>query len=137
MGRAPRIDCALVVGGRYHDFDFVRLQLLCLLAEHERVRVAVHSDWRDAERLCNADFLVSYTCDCIPDETGTVALERFLEAGGRWFALHGTNSLLDLADDRRVRCPPLPTRLRLLLGSQFQAHPLWDDSKLNQHVTIR
>ena len=30
---AGRIDVYLVCGGRYHDFDFARLELLKLLAE--------------------------------------------------------------------------------------------------------
>ena len=34
-----RIDCVLVAGGRFHDIDFARLELLKLLAEDERVRV--------------------------------------------------------------------------------------------------
>ena len=30
-----RIDVVLVVGGKYHDFDYARLELLKLLFEHE------------------------------------------------------------------------------------------------------
>jgi hypothetical protein len=34
-----RKDVYLVVGGKYHDFDFARLELLKLLAEQDVVRV--------------------------------------------------------------------------------------------------
>ncbi len=32
------IDAYFVCGGRYHDIDYARLQLLTLLGEHERIR---------------------------------------------------------------------------------------------------
>ena len=39
-----RIDCVLIAGGKYHDIDFARLELLKLLAEDSRVRVRVFED---------------------------------------------------------------------------------------------
>ena len=36
-----RKDMYLVCGGKYHDFDFARLELLKLLAEHEIGRAHV------------------------------------------------------------------------------------------------
>ena len=41
---ASRIDAYLVTGGKYHDVDFARLELLKLLAEHDDVRVRVAAD---------------------------------------------------------------------------------------------
>jgi hypothetical protein len=35
------VDAHLVAGGKYHGFDFARLALLKLLAEHTRLRVTV------------------------------------------------------------------------------------------------
>ena len=40
----PRINAALVVGGRYHDMDYARLQLLEALAAHDQIRVRVFED---------------------------------------------------------------------------------------------
>ena len=47
-GEQPkRVDAYLVAGGRFHDIDFARLELLKLLSEHPHVRVTVGSDYED------------------------------------------------------------------------------------------
>ena len=46
MGRG-RLNAYLVCGGRYHDFDFARIELLKLLHSHERIRVRVAEDFSD------------------------------------------------------------------------------------------
>jgi trigger factor len=57
---APRtVDAWLVCGGRYHDIDHARLELLRLFAEHPHIRVRVREDYRDLEGLEQADFLVT------------------------------------------------------------------------------
>ena len=96
------IDAWLVAGGRYHDIDHARLELLRLLAEHPRVRVRVREDYRDLEGLEQADFLVTYTVDQVPDSAGERRLHDFVASGKRWLALHGTNSLLRLEGKRWV-----------------------------------
>src|SRR6202158_6293399 len=40
-----KIRCVLIAGGKYHDIDFARLELLKLLAQDERVRVRVFEDY--------------------------------------------------------------------------------------------
>jgi type 1 glutamine amidotransferase len=117
-----RVDALLVAGGRYHDFDFARLELLKLLAEHPQVRVAVASDYGDVEALARSRFLVSYTCDVRPSEAEQAALARFVEGGGRWLALHGTNAALDFTP-RGVASPRCFPEFARVLGSQFVAHP--------------
>jgi type 1 glutamine amidotransferase len=119
---AARVDALLVAGGRYHDFDFARLELLKLLAEHPRVRVTVASDYRDVDALARSRFLVSYTCDVRPSDAEQAALARFVEDGGRWLALHGTNAALDFTPEG-VAAPRCFPALARLLGSQFVAHP--------------
>ena len=123
MSQTGPIDAVLIAGGLYHDIDFARLELLRLLAEQERVRVRVLPDYADAEAIASAHFLLTYTCDVIPDERGMDGLRRFLAKGGRWFALHGTNSTLALDGDAPIECPPLPEEFRRMVGSQFMAHP--------------
>lgn len=118
-----RIDVYFVVGGRYHDFDFARLQILGLLHEHERIRVRVAEDYSDVEAIAAADALVSYTCDVRPDEAQQQALVDYVAAGGHWFALHGTNSILEWTAGGKVDAPDSMPLLSRLLGSQFVAHP--------------
>ena len=118
-----RIDAYLVCGGKYHDMDFARLELLKLLAEHEQVRVRVGEDYRDTAAIEAADFLITYTCDVIPSADQEDALARFLESGRRWFALHGTNSVLRFVRGRGWDAPREAPRFMQMLGSQFVAHP--------------
>ena len=39
-----KIDVVLVAGGKFHDIDFARLELLKLLSEDERIRTRVFED---------------------------------------------------------------------------------------------
>ena len=48
-----RVDAYLVAGGRYHDIDFARGEILKLLAEHPQVRTKVGSDYRDSEAIAS------------------------------------------------------------------------------------
>ncbi len=115
----------LVCGGKYHDFDFARLELLKLFAEHDEIRVKVANDYGDVRALCEADLLVTYTCDEVPDATGQSMLKSFVAKGGKWFALHATNSVLDWIthDPPLLRAPRDNVDFMEVLGSQFLAHP--------------
>ncbi len=112
----------LVCGGRFHDFDYARLELLKHLGEDPRVRTRVLDDWSRTDAWQKADFLVSYTCDVRPTPEQAEALARYVEGGGRWLALHGTNSILEF-EAAGVKCPRLAPRFMQTLGSQFLAHP--------------
>jgi type 1 glutamine amidotransferase len=116
-----RIDVVLVAGGLYHDFDFARLELLKLLAEHEQFRVRVQPDYDDTSALERSQILVSYTCDVRPSPAAQAAIRDWVEAGGRWVALHGTSSALDSTPDGWA-APAAPLWADTL-GSQFVAHP--------------
>lgn len=120
-----RIDVTLICGGKYHDFDFARLELLKLLHEHERIRVRVREDYSDRSAIEGADALITYTCDVKPSESEQDALGAFLESGKRWYALHGTNSILEWVsmDPPKVGAPRTAPKLMSMLGSQFLAHP--------------
>lgn len=120
----PRIDVALVVGGRYHDMDFARLELLTHLAVHERIRTRVFEDYRDIDAILAADVLVTYTVDVVPDEATAERLRDWVAAGHRWFALHGTNSILKWSKaDKAWQAPRTAAVFMATLGSQFVAHP--------------
>ena len=121
-----RIDVHLVVGGWWHDFDYVRFELLRHLHEDARVRVTVASDFEDIEVIGQADVLVSYTCNVRPTPAAQRAVRAWVERGGRFFALHGTNSAID--PPYEMGKAPFTTPRAFpewadLLGSQFLSHP--------------
>lgn len=118
-------DIVLVCAGRYHDIDFARLELLKLLAEHPHARVTVTDDYNLGDRLDRADALISYTCDVTADAAAAAHLRDWLANGGRWFALHGTNSVIEFTSMKplSVATPDRAPEFMVLLGSQFQAHP--------------
>jgi type 1 glutamine amidotransferase len=120
----PRINAFLVVGGRYHDMDFARLELLKLLGEHERIRTRVAEDYRDLDGILAADLLVTYTVDVVPDEASAARLRDWVASGRRWLALHGTNSTLRWSKVHKAWEAPrsAPTFMETI-GSQFLAHP--------------
>ena len=118
-----KIRCVLIAGGKYHDIDFARLELLKLLAQNERVRVRVFEDYRNTAAIAEADFIVTYTCDVMPPLEAQEALRAFLERGGRWYALHGTNSILRFLASGLVDSPRWAPLFMQTLGSMFVAHP--------------
>jgi uncharacterized protein len=124
MTQTLRKNLHLVCGGKYHDFDYARLELLKLFAEIEHVRVSVASDYSRQEQMHSADAMITYTSDVIPDESQQDGIQQFLREGGKWFALHGTNSCLRYNLERRHwEAPEVAPRFFNMLGSQFQAHP--------------
>jgi type 1 glutamine amidotransferase len=118
-----RIDVYFIVGGRFHDFDFARLEILKLLHEHERLRVRVAEDYANVAAIRAADCLVTFTCDVRPDGLQQEALAEFVGSGKRWLALHATNSFIDWGADGKVSIPRTAPTYMGLLGSQFMAHP--------------
>jgi type 1 glutamine amidotransferase len=117
-----RIDAHFVAAGKYHDIDFARLELLKLLAEHENIRTTVAMDYSNVDRIAACQFLITYTCDVMPTPAETQAIKAFLEKGGRWLALHGTNSILRFVEGG-VDCPEDRNDVMDILGTQFKAHP--------------
>ena len=117
------VNCLLVASGKYHDIDYARAQILSLLAEYPIFRTLVRDDYEDLEALNRSDVLISYTCDVIPSIESQNALKNWLNAGGRWLALHGTNSILKMMDDGLWHTPRQAPIFMELLGSQFLSHP--------------
>lgn len=128
MGKSDRVDAYLIAGGKYHDIDFARLEVLKLLAEQPRIKVQVGGDFSDIDAICECDFIVSYTCDVVPTEQQTQRLVDFVASGKKWFALHGTNSILRFLEPTedgglRVDCPEENVPFMEILGGQFMSHP--------------
>jgi uncharacterized protein len=99
------IDAYLVCGGKYHDFDFARLELLKLLAERPEIRTRVAEDYRDRQGIAASDFLLAYTCDVRASAEEQDTLAALVASGRRWFALHGTNSVMEERDGVPFYCP--------------------------------
>jgi hypothetical protein len=118
------INAYFVCGGKYHDMDFARVEVLKLLGEHEEIRSQVAADYSDSDAISKSDFLITYTCDLgDTSEAEQDALAEFVRSGKRWFALHGTNSVMNFLDDGSVAAPRSHPKLMQTLGSQFIAHP--------------
>jgi type 1 glutamine amidotransferase len=120
---AKRIDAHFIAAGKYHDIDYARLELLKLLMEHPHVRTTVAADYSGLERLDQCRFLVTYTCDLLPTKEQAKQLRAWLEAGGKWLALHGTNSILVFTEEGLVDTPDDRPDFMELVGTQFKAHP--------------
>ena len=83
-----------------------------------------HRDW--PESLDVADVLVTYTCDLRPNDAARRALVDFVRAGGRWLALHATNSTIEPpapGAPRVFTVPDLLGEVADVLGSRFRGHP--------------
>ncbi len=103
----------LVAGSpaRNHDFDFARRALLDALYAAGDIRTDVFNDYDAGAAIEAGDLLVSYTSQVPVADEQCQALTRYLERGGRWFAIHASNSVRDN--------PNLPK----ILGSRFITHP--------------
>ncbi|MFT4676467.1 MAG: type 1 glutamine amidotransferase [Patiriisocius sp.] len=130
MAKDQKIDVYLVCNARYHDTNFARLELLKLLGENEDINTRVAENFSDVEAIADSALLITYTCDLRPTLEEQEALAVFLEKGGRWFALHATNALLDFVDGK-ADTPNVAPRFMELLGSRFVAHPA------NQRIEIK
>ncbi len=117
------ISLYLVAAGQYHDIDFARLELLKLLAEHDNIRVSVADSYSNIEAIAASNVLITYTCNVVPTIEEQQALQDWVKGGGKWFALHGTNSILNFLEGGGVESPETAPILMETLGTQFIAHP--------------
>lgn len=111
----PPLLANLVTGSphRNHDYDFARNTLGKALYDAGGIRTDAWPSYPSPERIEAADVLVSYASQLVVTEEQTQAIQRFLEKGGRWFAVHGSNSVAGqqhLAD---------------VIGSKFITHPTY------------
>jgi uncharacterized protein len=126
----------LIVGGyppgspAAHDMDSVRLRLLGQLARAAGAdggfHTTVSSDYAGLDRwLPPASLLVTYTAGPIPSDDDHAQLRAWLEAGGRWVALHGTSGGKAARVERDGRKGRMMVRQphHLTLGGFFLNHP--------------
>ncbi len=125
----------LIVGGyppgspAAHDMDYVRLQLLGELADSpaaEGRHTTVSSDYGGLDRwLAPASLLVTYAAGPVPTDDEHAALRSWLEAGGRWLALHGSSGgrAAKVERDGRTRRMMVRQPHHTTLGGFFLNHP--------------
>jgi hypothetical protein len=106
-----------------HDHDYARLRLLGLLAEQD-MPASVANDFADVEKwLPVTRLLISYVAGPYPDAAQCRAMQRWLEAGGHWLALHGTSGgRAERVEGMRQR-RTVKAEHHALLGSYFLTHP--------------
>ncbi len=112
MSQTEPVRVHVIVGGfppgapAGHDMDYARLRLLALLHENPRARTTVAGDYTDVARwLPESRLLITYVAGPYPDDDQNQLMRQWLEAGGRWFALHGTSGgrAAAIGDNRRAR----------------------------------
>jgi hypothetical protein len=118
-----RVNVAFVCGGKYHDMDYARAEILRALLETPHLRTRVYEDYSAIDAITSADCLLTYTVDVLPDDAGADRLQEFVAAGKRWFALHGTNSVLKYVKGKGWDAPRKAPVFMQTLGSQFVSHP--------------
>lgn len=105
--------------------DYARLRLLEALHETPNMYATVAGDFEDlAKWLPTTHFLVTYVAGPFPNDEQNRILREWLEAGGRWFALHGTSGgkAARVGENGRAR-KMVKGGYHATLGSFFMNHP--------------
>lgn len=131
MSSSDPVEVLLVAGGRWHDVDYARSELLTLLIGHDVVRTRVDEDFGRVDLLAESSggadqVLITWTCDVRSTPAQAAAIADFVGRGGRWLALHGSGSVIDTpppGGERVFHTPRVLGPLAEVLGSQFLAHP--------------
>ena len=119
----------LIVGGfppgtaAGHDVNYARLRLLGILEQNPAIYTTVSNDYGDLTRwLPDARLLVTYVAGPYPDDEQNEHLRGWLQAGGRWLALHGTSGgkAARVGEQRRKM---VKGAYHDTLGSFFLTHP--------------
>lgn len=108
-----------------HDMDYARLRILQLLQEHPSVLTTVSNDFTDvAKWLPGSRLLITYVAGPHPNEEQNHVIRQWLEAGGRWLALHGTSGgkAAQVGEQRQVR-KMVKSVHHATLGGFFLNHP--------------
>lgn len=108
-----------------HDMDYARLRILQLLQEQPQVQATVANDFSDISKwLEGTQLLITYVAGPYPNDEQNQWLQTWLQAGGHWFALHGTSGgkAASVGEKRRPR-KMVKTSHHATLGSFFLNHP--------------
>lgn len=131
MSQQKPIRVHLITGGyppgsaAGHDMDYARLRLLQLLQENPQILTTVGNDFTDiAKWLPGSQLLITYVAGPHPNDEQNIVLRQWLEAGGRWLALHGTSGgkAVPVGDQRHAR-KMVKSSHHTTLGGFFLNHP--------------
>jgi len=131
MNQPKPIRVHLITGGfppgaaAGHDMDYARLRILQLLQENPQVLTTVANDYTDISKwLPESRLLITYVAGPHPNEEQNQLIRQWLEAGGRWLALHGTSGgkAVPVGEQRNVR-KMVKASHHATLGSFFLNHP--------------
>jgi hypothetical protein len=105
--------------------DYARLRILQLLEETPQVLATVANDFEDVSKwLVGSQLLVTYVAGPHPDAAQDARIREWLQAGGRWLALHGTSGgrAVPVEGERFAR-RMVKSSHHATLGSFFLNHP--------------
>ncbi len=131
MSRSKPIRVHLITGGyppgsfAGHDMDYARLRLLGMLQENSQLLTTIGNDYTDVSKwLPGSNFLITYVAGPYPNDEQNDFIRKWLEAGGRWLALHGTSGgkAVPVGENRYVRKMVKGT-YHETLGAFFLNHP--------------
>jgi type 1 glutamine amidotransferase len=131
MSRAKPVRVHLIAGGyppgsfAGHDMDYVRLRLLGMLQENAQLLTTTANDYADISKwLPDSQFLITYVAGPYPNDEQNDFIRSWLEAGGRWLALHGTSGgkAVPVGENRYIR-KMVKGRYHETLGAFFLNHP--------------
>lgn len=131
MRNTPSMQAHVITGGfppgrpAGHDMDYARLRLLQFLHEEPTTRSTVANDFTDIEKwLPHSQLLITYVAGPYPNDEQNQYLRQWLEAGGRWLALHGTSGgkATRVGETRQAR-KMVKTSHHETLGCFFLNHP--------------
>ena len=129
MPRPQPIRVHLIAGGfppgtaAGHDMNYARLRILDMLAANPAIYATVSNDYSDIARwLPESRFLITYAAGPYPTDEQNDFIRNWLDAGGRWLALHGTSGgrAARVGDHRRAM---VKGAYHDTLGSFFLNHP--------------
>jgi uncharacterized protein len=131
MSRQKPIRVHLITGGypagsfAGHDMDYVRLRLLGMLQENSQLLTTIGNDYTDVSKwLPDSRFLITYVAGPYPNDEQNAFIRNWIEAGGRWLALHGTSGgkAAPVGENRYVR-KMVKGSYHETLGAFFLNHP--------------
>jgi hypothetical protein len=75
-----------------HDHDYARLRILEQLKERDNTHTTVSGDYTDIEKwLPDCKVLITYVAGPFANDEQNTVMRQWIEAGGRWLALHGSS----------------------------------------------
>lgn len=114
----------LICGGTFHDFGFAAEQLQRGIGRIGSGHLDKVRDYAEIDQIEQYGALITYTNDVMPTEDQTLRLRQWLEQGGRWLALHGSNAHIDFdGNTGKVTALNDHPEFNQLIGSRFIAHP--------------